>query len=84
MQSLFGIWVFCYREWSVMKVSAEKHKTEKLNLRIEPALKNDLLALARAKGISYSEVIRQMINKQVKSNKTSERFVEHEMQKKND
>lgn len=67
-----------------MKVSAEKIKTEKLNLRIEPALKNDLLALARAEGISYSEAIRQMINKQVKANKTSERLVEYEVEKKND
>ncbi len=67
-----------------MKVSAEKIKTEKLNLRIEHALKNDLLALARAEGISYSEAIRQMINKQVKANKTSERLVEYEVEKKND
>ncbi len=59
-------------------------KIERIALRIEPALKNDLLALARTKGISYSEAIRQMINKQVKANKTSERLVEYEVEKKND
>jgi len=56
----------------------KKLKTEKLNLRIEPSLKNDLLALAQAKGISYSEAIRQMINKQTKPKNTIERTVEHE------
>ncbi len=56
----------------------EKLKTDRINIRIEPSLKNDLFALAQAKGISSSEAIRQMINKQTKPKNTIERTVEHE------
>lgn len=51
-------------KWKRKKIKKEL-KTEQLILRIEPSLKNDLLALAQAKGISYSEAIRQMIIEQI-------------------
>lgn len=49
-------------------MTKEERKTEKLNLWIELALKNDLLALARAEGISCSEATREAIRRMIVEN----------------
>jgi predicted HicB family RNase H-like nuclease len=51
--------------------NVERVKSQQINIRVDPRTKRKLFLLSRQKGVSASELIRQMINDRSKNYKVT-------------